>query len=221
MSKVSVLIVAAGEGRRFGAAKQFALLKGETLLDRCLETFERNGAVDEIILVLPDPEQKGSLRGNYRKIASVVKGEARRQDSVRNGFRELRARDEDIVLVHDGVRPLVDGELINRVILEASRSGAAVPVLALEDTVKEVRDGSVALTHDRSGLFRVQTPQGFRYGVLKKALEAAARDGFYGTDEAVLVERIGGRVNVVDGDPRNIKVATPLDLRIAEAMLGP
>ena len=221
MSKVSVLIVAAGEGRRFGAAKQFALLKGETLLDRCLGTFEMDGAVDEIILVLPDPGQRDSLRGNYRKIASVVKGGVRRQDSVRNGFRELRARDEDVVLVHDGARPLVDGDLINRVILEAFRSGAAVPVLALEDTVKEVRDGSVALTYDRSRLFRVQTPQGFRYGVLNKALEAAARDGFYGTDEAMLVERTGGRVNVVDGDPRNIKVTTPLDLRIAEAMLGP
>lgn len=125
MSKVSVLIVAAGEGRRFGAAKQFALLKGETLLDRCLGTFEMDGAVDEIILVLPDPEQRNSLRGNYRKIVSVVKGGARRQDSVRNGFRELRARDEDVVLVHDGARPLVDGELINRVILEAFRSGTA------------------------------------------------------------------------------------------------
>jgi 2-C-methyl-D-erythritol 4-phosphate cytidylyltransferase len=220
MSKVSVLVIAAGEGRRFGAAKQFALLKGETLLDHCLGAFEMDGAVDEIILVLSDPGQLSSIKGNYRKISSVVKGGARRQDSVRNGFGELLALDEDIVLVHDGARPLVDGELINRVILEASRSGAAIPVLAMEDTVKEVRDGSVALTHDRSRLFRVQTPQGFRYGVLNKALEAAARDGFYGTDEAVLVERIGGRVNVVDGDSRNIKVTTPLDLRIAEALLG-
>ena len=221
MSKVSVLIVAAGEGRRFGAAKQFALLKGETLIDRCLGTFERNGAVDEIILVLSDLGQRGSIKGNYRKIASVVKGGVRRQDSVRNGFHELRARDDDVVLVHDGARPLVDGDLINRVILEASRSGAAVPVLALEDTVKEVRDGSVALTLDRSKLFRVQTPQGFHYGVLLKALEAAARDGFYGTDESILVERTGVRVNVVDGDPRNIKITTPMDLRIAEALLGP
>ena len=220
MSKVSVLIVAAGEGRRFGAAKQFALLKGETLLDRCLGTFEMDALVDEIILILPDPGKRDSLRGDYRKIASVVKGGARRQDSVRNGFRELRACDEDIVLVHDGARPLVDGELINRVILEASRTGAVVPVLVLEDTVKEVRDGSVVLTHDRSRLFRVQTPQGFRYGILNKALEVASRDGFYGTDEAMLVERAGGRVSVVDGDPRNIKITTPLDLRIAEAMLG-
>ncbi len=220
MSKVSVLIVAAGEGRRFGTAKQFALLKGETLLDRCLGAFEMNGSVDEMILILPDPEQRDLLKGNYRKVVAVVKGGPRRQDSVRNGFLKLRASEEDVVLVHDGVRPLVDGALINRVIQEAGRSGAVVPVLALEDTIKEVRNRKVALTHDRSKLFRVQTPQGFRYGILNKAFEAAARDGFYGTDEAMLVERNGGRVNVVDGDPRNIKITTPLDIRIAEAILG-
>lgn len=220
MSQVSVLIVAAGEGRRFGAAKQFALLKGETLLDRCLGAFEMNGSVDEIILILPDPEQRDLLKGNYGKVVAVVKGGPRRQDSVRNGFLKLRASEKDIVLVHDGVRPLVDGALINRVIQEAVRAGAVVPVLALEDTIKEVRHRKVALTHDRSKLFRVQTPQGFRYGVLNRALEAAARDGFYGTDEAMLVERNGERVKVVDGDPRNIKITTPLDIRIAEAILG-
>lgn len=220
MSKVSVLIVAAGEGRRFGAAKQFALLKGETLLDRCLGTFEMDGAVDEIILVLPDPGQRDSLRGNYRKIASVVKGGARRQDSVRNGFRELLARDEDIVLVHDGARPLVNGDLINRVILEASRSGAAVPVLALEDTVKEVGDSAIVRTHDRNTLYRAQTPQGFFHEVLEEAFAAAERDSFSGTDEAMLVERTGRRVAAVAGDLRNIKITTPLDLKIAEVFLA-
>ena len=220
MSRVTAVIVAAGEGRRFGGAKQFVLLGGRPLVERSVAAFDGHPAVDAVVLVLPDAAGGADIAGRFRKVAAVVSGGPRRQDSVRNGFREVRGSGKDIVLVHDGARPLAAAELIGRVIEEAARSGAAVPLLPLEDTVKEVREYGILRTHDRSVLYRAQTPQGFRYEVLDEAMAAADRDGFLGTDEASLVERTGHRVAAVAGDPRNIKVTTPLDLRIAEALLG-
>jgi 2-C-methyl-D-erythritol 4-phosphate cytidylyltransferase len=219
VSKVFALIVAAGEGRRFGVPKQFALLGGRPLIEWPLEKFDRHPEVDEIVLVLPDPEDRAGLRARFRKIAAIVGGGPRRQDSVWNGFLEVRALSGDIVLVHDGARPLPESGLISRVIEASSRSGAAVPVLALDDTVKEVRDGAVFRTLDRERLFRAQTPQGFLYEILKEALESARAADFAGTDEAMLVERSGKRVAAIPGDLRNIKVTVPGDLKIAEAFL--
>jgi 2-C-methyl-D-erythritol 4-phosphate cytidylyltransferase len=148
-----------------------------------------------------------------------VRGGERRQDSVWQGFRLLDAAAPEVILVHDGARPLVGPELVSRVIAAARADGAAVPVLAIEDTVKDVREGRVAGTVDRTFLARAQTPQGFRFEVLKKALEAARRDRFYGTDEAALAERLGIPVTAVAGDPRNVKITTPVDMNIAEALL--
>ena len=219
MSKVFALIVAAGEGRRFGEPKQFAVVAGRPLIEWSLEAFEGHPDVDAVILVLPRREDAGGLREKFPKIASVVEGGPRRQDSVRNGFLEVRGGPGDIVLVHDGARPLPGTGLITRVIEETSRTGAAVPVLALEDTVKEICDGAVARTLDRDRLFRVQTPQGFFHEVLREALESAQGAGFLGTDEATLVERTGKRVTAVQGDRRNIKVTVPDDLKIVEALL--
>ena len=220
MSGATAVIVAAGEGRRFGGAKQFALLGGRPLLEHCVEAFDSHEGVGAIVLVLPDARSGEALAGRFRKISSVVPGGPRRQDSVRNGFSAVHGSGRDIVLIHDGARPLAGSALISRVIDEATRSGAAVPVLALEDTVKEVREEGVLRTHDRSVLYRAQTPQGFFYEVLEEALAAADRDGFSGTDEAMLVERTGRRVAAVAGDPRNIKITTPLDVRIAEVLLA-
>ena len=219
MSKVFALIVAAGEGRRYGEPKQFTVVGGRPLIEWPLERFERHPNVDEIILVLPRPEDLGGLRARFPKIASIVGGGPLRQDSVWNGFLEVRARSGDVVLVHDGARPLPEPGLISRVIEGALRAGAAVPVLAMEDTVKEVRDGAVVRTLERDRLFRVQTPQGFLYDVLKDALESAREAGFVGTDEAALVERSGKPVAAVEGDPRNVKVTVPADLKIVEAFL--
>lgn len=219
MARVGAVIVAAGEGRRFGGPKQFALLGGRPLIERCIEKFENHGGVDTIVLVLPDALMDEDLGRRFRKIAAIVAGGPRRQDSVRNGLGAVRGSGRDIVLIHDGARPLVASDLIGRTIEETARSGAAVPVLALADTVKEVREGGILGTHDRSVLYRAQTPQGFFYEILEEALATAAREGFVGTDEASLVERTGRRVATVAGDPRNIKITTPLDLRIAEALL--
>lgn len=219
MSGTSAIIVAAGAGRRFGEPKQFAYLRAKPVLEWTLERFEAHPEVGAVVLVLPDEQDLKHYRMRYAKIIDIVRGGEKRQDSVWQGFRLLTASAPEVVLVHDGARPLVDADLISRVIAAARADGAAVPVLPLEDTIKEVRDGRIAATVDRTLLARAQTPQGFRYDVLKKALEAARRDRFYGTDEAALVERVGLAVTAVAGDPRNIKITTPIDIPIAEALL--
>jgi len=219
VSRASAIIVAAGAGTRFGEPKQFAYLKGKPVLEWTLEAFQAHPEVDSIVLVLPDDEGLKHYRMRYSKVVDCVRGGERRQDSVWQGFRLLDAAAPEVILVHDGARPLVAADLVSRVIAAARVDGAAVPVLAIEDTIKEVRDGRVAGTVDRAFLARAQTPQGFRFEVLKKALETARRDRFYGTDEAALAERLGIPVTAVAGDPRNIKITTPVDMNIAEALL--
>lgn len=219
MTRTSVIVVAAGAGKRFGEKKQFAYLRAKPVLEWTLERFEAHPGVDAIVLVLPDEQDLKHYRLRYPKIVDIVRGGERRQDSVWQGFRLLGAGAPEVVLVHDGARPLVSAELIGRVIETARTDGAAVPVLPLEDTVKDVREGKIAGTVDRTFLARAQTPQGFRFDVLEKALEAARRDRFYGTDEASLAERAGIPVTAVPGDPRNIKITTPVDIAIAEALL--
>jgi 2-C-methyl-D-erythritol 4-phosphate cytidylyltransferase len=219
VNRTSAIIVAAGAGKRFGERKQFAYLRAKPVLEWTLERFEAHPEVDALVLVLPDEQDLKHYRLRYTKIVDIVRGGEKRQDSVWQGFRLLSAAAPEVVLVHDGARPLVSADLISRVVAAARASGAAVPVLAIEDTIKEVRDGRVAGTVDRTFLARAQTPQGFRYDVLKKALEAARHDRFYGTDEAALAERAGIPVAAVAGDPRNIKITTPVDIPMAEALL--
>lgn len=219
MKNVSAIIIAAGEGKRFGSAKQFALLKGKSVLDWTLETFESHVKVSEIILVVKEDWLKEKYMSRYKKLSAVVRGGERRQDSVIAGFDQVKSGKTDIVLVHDGVRPLVSKDLITRIIEAAEREGAVIPVLPLEDTVKRVEAGQVIKTVDRTTLFRVQTPQGFYYSTLERALKKAKEDNFYGTDEASLVERTGEKVYIVEGDTLNIKITSPEDMHIAEALL--
>ncbi|OGD17641.1 MAG: 2-C-methyl-D-erythritol 4-phosphate cytidylyltransferase [Candidatus Aminicenantes bacterium RBG_16_63_14] len=219
MTRTSAIIVAAGAGKRFGERKQFAYLRAKPVLEWTLERFEAHPEVDAVVLVLPDEQDLKHYRMRYAKIIDIVRGGERRQDSVWQGFRLLEAAAPEVVLVHDGARPLVGADLISRVIAAARADGAAVPALPLEDTVKEVREGRVVRTVDRSFFVRTQTPQGFLYAVLKKALGQARRDRFYGTDEAMLAERAGIPVSVVPGDPGNIKITTQVDLKIAEGLL--
>jgi 2-C-methyl-D-erythritol 4-phosphate cytidylyltransferase len=220
MARVGAVIVAAGEGRRFGGPKQFALLRGRQVLDWSLAAFEVHPRVDEVVLVLGETARGAGAAARYPKIGSVVRGGERRQDSVSNGVAALKPGPDDIILVHDGARPLVTQELIERVLDAALAEGAAVPGLPLEDTIKEVEAGRVVRTVDRERLVRIQTPQGFAARILMRALEAARETGLTGTDEAALVESLGLKVAVVPGDPRNIKITSPLDLQTAEAGLG-
>lgn len=218
-ASVIAIIVAAGEGKRFGFSKQFALLRKKPVLEWCLDKFEAHKQVKEIVLVLKDETKGIEFLRRYRKVVAVAKGGDKRQDSVLAGFSQISPERAEIVLVHDGVRPLVESDLISRVINRTLEQGAAVPVIPVEDTLKLVEGRQISQTLDRSRLFRVQTPQGFSYSVLKEALDSAREANFYGTDEASLVERIGKEIFVVQGDPKNIKITTPLDLRVAEALL--
>lgn len=217
--RTAAVIVSAGLGRRFGAAKHEALLAGRPVLEWSLEAFHSIPDIGGIVLVLRDPARGEALRLRFPKIISVAPGGAERQDSVRSGFQELEPGGWDVVLIHDGVRPLADGRLIRRVIEAASASGAAVPVIPVEDTLKEVAGGMVRDTLDRTRIFRSQTPQGFQYAVLKDALAEAEKTGFSGTDEAALLESMGRGVAAVTGARSNIKITTPEDLKIAEVYL--
>jgi 2-C-methyl-D-erythritol 4-phosphate cytidylyltransferase len=219
MKRVTAIIVAAGEGRRFGSPKQFARLRGRSVLDWSLAVFDRHPRITDIILVLTDEALGKKYMGAHEKLRSVVRGGAQRQDSVFRGFSELDPRRAEIVLIHDGARPLVSNALIRRVIRETEKHGACVPGVPLEDTVKRVDGALVVRTLDRAKLSRIQTPQGFNYALLKRAFARAWADNFYGTDDASLVERLGEKVVVTEGDPKNIKITTLLDLKLAEVHL--
>jgi 2-C-methyl-D-erythritol 4-phosphate cytidylyltransferase len=159
-----------------------------------------------------------------KKRLRVVEGGEHRQNSVANALAALEAAPDDIVLVHDAVRPLVDAATINGVIEAAKKYDAAIAGVPAVDTVKQVdrtADGAVVLaTVPRERMVMAQTPQGFRFGLLKKAFDEATADGFLGTDEASLIERAGGAVHVVMGSPRNLKITSPGDLELAEFFLA-
>lgn len=220
--KIHAVIPAAGLGKRFGARKQFLELAGRPVLVRTLELFEGHPRIDRISIAVPEAEI-GSVREmiarfDLRKIACVVPGGRERQDSVRLGFEALDPC--DVVLIHDGVRPLVASEVVERTIESAMAFGSGVAAWPVRETVKRAdADGIVLETVDRNALWSVQTPQAFRYDVFKKAVEKSIQDGFLGTDESSLVERLGIKVKIVKGDARNIKITTPEDLSIAEAYL--
>ena len=218
MSRIGALIVAAGSGTRFGGLKQFAFLGGRPLVDWSCEAFQVHPLIDDIVLVLPDQSEKIGWAERFPKILEVVSGGRRRQDSVRAGFLRLDPGRTGLVLVHDGARPLVSAGVIDRVIEGASKSGAAVPIVSVDDTLKEIESNRVVRTLDRTRVGRVQTPQGFAYPLLDRALTSAEAAEFTGTDEASLVERLGETVTVVSGDPRNVKITTPLDLITAKAI---
>ncbi|MGB6338288.1 MAG: 2-C-methyl-D-erythritol 4-phosphate cytidylyltransferase [Candidatus Aminicenantaceae bacterium] len=219
MNKVTAIVVAAGEGQRFGAPKQFAPLREKPVLEWCLRSFDTHVQVAEIVLVLMSDIEKEEYIRRFPKISAVVIGGEHRQDSVIAGFNQIDPQKTGFVLIHDGVRPLVDHALLSRVIAATKENGAAVPVIAIEDTVKAVEGDKVLRTVDREQLRRVQTPQGFSYSILKAALDQAREDNYYSTDEAALIERIGQEIVIVEGDPRNIKITTPDDIRIAEMYL--
>jgi 2-C-methyl-D-erythritol 4-phosphate cytidylyltransferase len=219
MNKVTAIIVAAGEGQRFGAPKQFAPLRDKPVLEWSLGCFDTHVQVADIVLVLMSDIEKEEYIRRFPKISAVVVGGKHRQDSVVAGFSHVDPQKTSLVLIHDGVRPLVDHALLSRVITATKENGAAVPAIAIEDTVKAVEGEKILRTLDRAKLRRVQTPQGFSYPILKAALDQAREDNYLGTDEAALVERIGKEVVVVEGDPRNIKITTPEDIQIAEVYL--
>jgi 2-C-methyl-D-erythritol 4-phosphate cytidylyltransferase len=242
--KVVVIIPAAGLGTRMAPvtmgkkdkqkraqSKQFTELGGTPILIRTLRKFAAVKTVSEIWIALRENEIAGfrermekEAKDVLKKKVELVVGGEHRQQSVESALGAVAAAPDDIVLVHDAVRPFVTGEIILEVIEAAEKYGAAIAGLPAVDTVKQVeRTAEGALikgTIPRASIVMAQTPQGFRYEVIKKAFEEASADGFLGTDEASLVERSGHDVAVVMGSPRNIKITAPADMELAEFYLG-
>lgn len=211
-------------------SKQFTELGGTPILVHTLRKFVAVDAVSEIWVALRENEIEGfreRLQREFpdlqaKQIELVVGGE-HRQQSVQNALNKIRVDPDDIVLVHDAVRPFVNAEIISEVIDAAQKYGAAIAGMPAVDTVKQVErtaEGAIIKTTiPRAGIVLAQTPQGFRYSIIKKVFDDAAADGFMGTDEASLAERAGHEVAVVMGSPKNIKITTPSDMELAEFYL--
>ncbi len=220
------IVVAAGSGVRFGSTepKAFVLLAGLPLVAHSLAIFETLADIREVVVVLREEDVLLYLadvadRCGFQKVARVVPGGARRQDSVRMGLAAL-SDSCDVVLVHDAARPFVSAALVTRCFaaLDAETTGV-IPTLPIVDTLKEVSGNRVVGTVDRSPLVRVQTPQVFRRGALARAHAHAEAAALEATDDATLVEAAGGIVRCVEGDPMNIKITYAADLVVAEALL--
>ena len=242
--KVVVIIPAAGLGTRMAPmpsamdaktrkphpSKQFTELGGTPILIHTLRKFAAVDAVNEIWIALRENEIDGfrerlthEAQGVLKKKVELVVGGEHRQQSVEHALNAVSAAPDDIVLVHDAVRPFVTPEIIREVIEAAKKYGAAIAGMPAVDTVKQVERTSegaiIKATIPRAGVVLAQTPQGFRYSVIKKAFDEASADGFMGTDEASLAERSGHEVAVVMGSPKNIKITNPGDMELAEFYL--
>ena len=215
---------AAGAAVKAAPSKQFAELGGVPVLIHTLRRFVEAPRVDEIYVALRTADEESFklrlARENFAKPIRLVGGGEHRQETVANALAAIKADDDDVVLVHDAVRPLVDREIINNIIDAVLKHGAAIAGVPAVDTIKLVdRSADFALitsTVPRERAVLAQTPQGFRLGLLRQAMSEATADGFTGTDEASLVERSGHDVAVVMGSPRNLKITTPADLELAE-----
>ena len=224
--KVEALIVSAGKGHRFieGKKKQFHLLAEKPILAHTLDKFETCPLIHSILLVVGQEDMDYCLKEiiekyQYKKISQIVPGGKRRQDSVRNGI-EVLSKDAEIVVIHDGVRPFVTKEMIEDSIRSAIRFGAVVLAMPVKETIKMVQpDGTVLKTLDRESLWQIQTPQTFQVNVIKEAYHKATEDGFAGTDDACLVERLGIKVHILPGSYTNIKITTLEDLILANLFL--
>lgn len=219
----TLIIPAAGQGKRMGAGKNklFLPINDVPIIVHTLRAFEQDEACKSIIMAINEEERPyfEELLYMYHisKDIELVQGGDERQDSVYNAL--LHVKDVEYVLIHDGARPFVTKEMTHHVLACAKREGASICAVPVKDTVKKVEGGAVVETVERSQLRAVQTPQGFRIPILLEAHESAKQDGFSGTDDASLVERLEKRVGVVDGSYYNIKVTTPEDLLIAENFL--
>ncbi len=220
MEKVGAIVVAAGTGRRMGGVEKiFANLAGKPLLAHTVDVFQRCPAIDQVVIVLSKERLDEGWRlvkeHCWSKVTEVCPGGAQRQDSVKEGVKRLSGC--QWVVIHDGARPCLSQGLIEEGLNEARQSGAAIPALPVTDTIKVVSsDHFVAETPPRQRLWSVQTPQVFRFDIINEAYRKARGDA---TDDATLVENLGYKVKVYPGSHTNIKVTTPEDLLLAEAIL--
>jgi 2-C-methyl-D-erythritol 4-phosphate cytidylyltransferase len=220
------VVVAGGIGQRMGKTlpKQYIEVAGQPILARTLRVFEQTEAVTKVIVVVPSALVQGTKndivgRFGFTKVESVVAGGDRRQDSVWNGLQAIRPPC-DVVAIHDGVRPFVSPQLITKSVMVARHFGAALVAHPVRSTIKVIsEDGFVASTPERRMLVAAQTPQTFQYDLILRAFREAIRMDFRATDDCQVAENSGARVIVIPGTPENIKITTPLDLDLAEAIV--
>lgn len=217
--KVSAVVVAAGSSTRMGSDKLAAVFAGNTVIGHTMKALQESPEVDEIVLVVRKGNEMPALEGasGCAKLQRIVTGGSTRTDSA---YRGVMACDPsaEIILIHDGARPFVTKQVILNAVEGARKFGAAVPVTPVTDTIKVGKDGFSDATPDRATLFAAQTPQAFRAELIKAALKDAVGQGLTLTDDCAAVERLGMRVRLVEGDPRNRKITRPEDLKIAEAL---
>jgi 2-C-methyl-D-erythritol 4-phosphate cytidylyltransferase len=217
----AAVIVAAGTANRMGGTEKIlAELGGQTVIARSVEAFERCGLVDEIVVVTRQEllEQVSRLCADYSKVRLVVVGGETRAKSVLAGL-DAVSPNTRLVAVHDGARPLVSNEVLERTLHKAAKFGAAAPAIPVKDTIKVSRNGAVDDTPDRSRLYAVQTPQVFDYDLLRGAIQRAMERGDELTDDCSAVEALGMKVQLTQGSEENIKITTPLDLHLADLIL--
>ena len=215
------VIVAAGSASRMGGIdKVMAPLQGEPMIVRTVRTFQECDAIHEIVIVTREDliVPISNLCRDMAKVKAVVTGGSSRQESVNLGLNALSDKMK-LAAVHDGARPLITWQVIDRTVRAANTYGAAAPAIPVKDTIKVVEGRVVKNTPDRATLFAVQTPQIFDFDLLRGALKKAEEDGAQVTDDCSAVELVGFAVKIVEGDERNIKVTTPMDLKIAEMLL--
>ncbi len=219
---VGAIIPAAGQGQRMGRKKQFLSLMGKPILFWTLKAFEECSVVDCLVLVVNAEEMNRAVEmiqeENFKKIVAVVEGGRRRQDSVAKGFEAL-PEGVEIVVVHDGARPLVKPDIIARAVEDLGVYDGLVVAVPAVDTLKEVSDGLIVRTLDRRFIWQAQTPQVFKKKVLNGVFQVMKKERIEFTDEAAAVEALGYRVAVTLGDYANFKITTPFDLVLAEAIL--
>lgn len=221
LKKCGAVIVAAGSASRMGGIdKVMAPLGGEPMILRTVRTFQQCDAITEIIIVTREDllGPISTLCADFDKVKAVVVGGSSRQESVHLGLNAL-SKKMKLAAVHDGARPLITWQVIDRVVRAAHTYGAAAPAIPVKDTIKVVKGGVIESTPDRATLQAVQTPQVFDFDLLRGALKKAKDEGAAVTDDCSAVERMGMKVKIVEGDERNLKVTTPMDLKIAEMLL--
>lgn len=225
--KAHVLVPAAGRGSRIGGdiRKQYLQLGGEPVLVQTLTRLAAQDGIAAIYLIVPEADiaycrEELVARYGLQKIGGVIAGGQERQDSVRNGLEACGAEDQDVILIHDAVRPFFPQQQLVPLIELAALQGAAILAIPVQDTIKEVHGGQVRATLERRLLWQVQTPQAFRYQRILEAHRRAFEDGYAGTDDASLVEWCGWPVAVLPGHPHNLKITTEADLVLARALLA-
>ncbi len=215
------VIVAAGSASRMGGIdKVMAPLNGEPMIVRTVRAFQECDVIRQIVIVTREDliMPISRLCADMSKVTAVVVGGKSRQESVGLGLNALSPKVQ-LAAIQDGARPLITGRVIDRVVRAADAYGAAAPAVPVKDTIKVVKGAVVDHTPDRASLYAVQTPQVFDFDLLRGALKKAAEDGAEVTDDCSAVEHMGFRVKIVEGDERNLKVTTPMDLKIAEMLL--